>query len=156
MSCIRFNTSAQRSAMRADRPTMIVTGAAPAPVAAAFDVHPVPALTPSKLRRLGLLSASSNPKIRESVASSPNAPLAVITLLAADTDEGVRSFVARNAITPPDVLTLLASDGSEKVRGFVVLNASAPRSALDLLRNDPSAVVRDLINWRAAAASISA
>ena len=65
MSCILFNTPAQRQAMRDHRPVMLTSEEA-------AGLHPAPPVTESKIRRLRLLAADASPKIRESAASSHN------------------------------------------------------------------------------------
>jgi len=84
MSCIRFNTPAQLAQLRSMAPAMLTPAQAEA-------LHPSPEITPAKINRLRLLAADRNPKIRESVASSPHTPEDVFFDLAQDTDEGVRA-----------------------------------------------------------------
>lgn len=141
MSCIRFNTPAQRQAMRDYRPTMLVAGAVP-------SAHPTPPVTATKIARLRLLATDHNPKIRESVASSYNTPEDLFTVLALDSDEGVRSCIARNENTPCDVLRSLAGDSSERVRGFVALNFFVPADVMEHLAEDTSETVRGLVTWK--------
>ncbi|HEY0249153.1 MAG TPA: hypothetical protein VGC45_12905 [Gryllotalpicola sp.] len=141
MSCIRFNTPAQREQMRKLAPSMLT----PEEVAA---LHPAPPVTESKIRRLRLLAASENPKIREAVASGYNTPADLFEVLAADPDEGVRGCVARNEATPCDVLRGLVADPSEQVRGFLALNYYVPADAMDRLREDRSRTVRALVRWK--------
>lgn len=142
MSCIRFNTPAQRAQLRAMAPAMLTAEQAAV-------LHPSPAVTESKLRRLRLLAADANPKIRESVASSYNTPADVFEDLAKDPDEGVRACVARNETAPCDVLRALADDPSERVRGFLAVNFFVPEDAMVRLAADPSRTVRDLARWKA-------
>ena len=80
MSCIRFNTPAQRQAMRDHRPSMLTSEEA-------SRLHPAPPVTESKIRRLRLLATDMNPKIRESAASSYNTPEDLFATLAKDTSE---------------------------------------------------------------------
>jgi hypothetical protein len=141
MSCIRFNTPAQREAMRAYAPTMLTAEQAAA-------LHPSPPVTDSKIRRLRLLATNTNPKIRESVASSYNTPADLFEVLATDPDEGVRSCVARNETTPCDILRALATDTSEVVRSWVAVNYYVPDDAMALLAGDTSATVRSLVDWK--------
>jgi hypothetical protein len=141
MSCIRFNTPAQRQAMRDHRPVMLT----PEQVAAQ---HPAPPVTDSKIARLRLLADDANPKIRESAASSYHLPDDLFELLARDPDEGVRCCVARNEHTPCDVLRSLGDDGSERVRGFVALNFFVPADVMDRLAEDDSDTVRGLVTWK--------
>jgi len=141
MSCIRFNTPAQREQMRRLAPSMLT----PEEVAA---MHPAPPVTESKIRRLRLLAVSDNPKIREAVASSYNTPVDLFERLARDADEGVRGCVARNEATPCDVLRSLVNDPSEQVRGFLAINYYVPSDAMAVLRDDPSSTVRALVKWK--------
>jgi hypothetical protein len=141
MSCIRFNTPAQRQAMREMRPVML------SPEEAA-RLHPAPPVTESKIARLRLLASDSNPKIRESAASSYHLPEDVFVALANDTDEGVRAVVARNESTPCDVLRSLADDESERVRGFLALNYFVPADVMERLAADESQTVRGLVAWK--------
>ena len=146
MSCIRFNTTAQRKVMRENRPLMVAPKEPPA------AQHPIPAFTEAKLRRLGLLAADRNPKIRESVAGSPYVTPDLVLVLSGDDDEGVRSTLARNERTNDVALRVLAADESDRVRGFVALNRAVPADVLTHLAEDASSTVRDLVLWRRAAA----
>lgn len=114
----------------------------------AAALHPAPEVTESKIRRLRLLASDTNPKIRESVASSYNTPEDVFVALAGDPDEGVRACVARNESAPCDVLRGLVDDESERVRGFLALNFFVPEDAMTVLAEDTSATVRDLVRWK--------
>ena len=114
----------------------------------AAALHPAPEVTESKIRRLRLLAADPNPKIRESVASSYHTPEDVFEALARDEDEGVRACVARNESAPCDVLRSLAADTSERVRGFLALNFFVPDDAMQRLADDTSRTVRDLVKWK--------
>jgi hypothetical protein len=141
MSCIRFNTPAQRQAMRDHAPVMLT------PEQAAAQ-HPAPAVTESKINRLKLLATHKNPKIRESVASSYHAPEELFEKLAKDPDEGVRSWIARNETVSCDILRTLADDPSEAVRGFLALNYFVPDDVMEHLATDESATVRGLVEWK--------
>jgi hypothetical protein len=141
MSCIRFNTPAQRAQMRAMAPAMLTSEQAAA-------LHPAPEVTESKIQRLRLLAADANPKIRESAASSYHTPEDVFEALARDPDEGVRACVARNESAPCDVLRSLVADKSERVRGFLALNFFVPQDAMELLAEDRSSTVRGLVTWK--------
>ena len=149
MSCIRFNTPAQRQAMRDHAPSMLTAEEAAA-------LHPAPPVTESKIRRLRLLATNANPKIRESVASSYNTPEDLFTTLAADPEESVRSCVARNEATPCDILRTLADDTSETVRGWVAVNFFVPADVMERLASDPSDTVRALVAWKASLADADA
>jgi hypothetical protein len=149
MSCIRFNTPAQREQMRRLAPAML----SPEEVAA---LHPAPPVTESKIRRLRLLAADPNPKIREAAASSYHVPADLFETLAHDADEGVRGCVARNEATPCDVLRSLVDDPSEQVRGFLAVNYYVPDDAMERLREDPSRTVRSLVEWKSRLAARAA
>ncbi|MFC4244830.1 hypothetical protein ACFOYW_15760 [Gryllotalpicola reticulitermitis] len=149
MSCIRFNTPAQREQMRRLAPSMLT----PEEVAA---MHPAPPVTESKIRRLRLLATSENPKIREAAASSYHAPADLLETLAQDPDDGVRGCVARNEATPCDVLRSLVADPSELVRGFLAINYYVPGDAMAALADDPSVTVRALVSWKAGLAAEAA
>jgi hypothetical protein len=142
MSCIRFNTPAQRAAMKAMAPAMLTPEQAAA-------LHPSPVVTESKIRRLRLLATDSNPKIRESVASSYNSPADLLESLSFDPDDGVRACVARNEAAPCDVLRALAGDPSEMVRAWVAVNFFVPDDAMQKLADDRSTTVRSLVRWKA-------
>ena len=141
MSCIRFNTPAQRAQMKAMAPAMLTSEQAAA-------LHPAPEVTQTKIQRLRLLAADTNPTIRESAASSYHTPEDVFEVLARDPDEGVRACVARNESAPCDVLRSLVADESERVRGFLALNFFVPQDAMELLADDRSATVRGLVAWK--------
>jgi hypothetical protein len=145
MSCIRFNTPAQRQAMRDAAPSMLTSEEARL---LAATQHPAPPVTASKIARLRLLAADSNPKIRESAASSYHAPEDLMLKLAADPDVGVRGCVARNESTPRDILRSLADDESEMVRGWLAVNFYVPADVMDRLVDDPSDTVRSLVRWK--------
>jgi hypothetical protein len=149
MSCIRFNTPAQRKQMAALAPAMLTAAEAAAR-------HPAPPVTEGKIARLRLLAEHENPKIRESVASSHHTPVDVVAALAQDPDAGVRACLARNETVSCDILRDLAHDESETVRGFVAVNFFVPADVMDELADDPSAVVRGLVAWKAALAEESA
>lgn len=142
MSCIRFNTPAQRAQMRAAAPRMLT----PEEVAAA---HPAPEMTASKIERLRLLASDPNPKIRESAASSYHTPEDVRAELAKDSDAGVRASLARNETTSCDLLRELADDDDERVRGWVAVNFFVPEDVMTRLADDASPTVRGLVAWKA-------
>jgi hypothetical protein len=146
MSCIRFNTPAQRRQLAAMAPAMVTAEE----VAAR---HPAPPVTASKIARLRLLARHENPKIRESVASSYHVPEDVVVALANDPDVGVRAWLARNETTPCAVLRDLARDEAEQVRGWVALNFFVPADVMTELAEDPSPVVRGLVAWKSSLAS---
>jgi hypothetical protein len=145
MSCIRFNTPAQRQAMRDAAPSMLTPEEA---AQLARTSHPAPPVTATKIARLRLLATSANPKIRESVASSYHAPEDLMLALARDEDAGVRGCVARNESTPCDILRSLADDESEMVRGWLAVNFFVPSDVMLRLESDPSETVRSIVRWK--------
>lgn len=149
MSCIRFNTPAQRRQLAANAPQMRT----PDEVALHYRS---PEMTESKLRRLRLLAEHANPKIRERVAADSHTPADLVAKLAADPDPGVRATLARNETVACDILRELAHDESETVRGFVAVNYFVPADAMAELADDPSPVVRGLVAWKARLAEDSA
>ena len=144
MSCIRFNTPAQRRQLAANAPGMRDPEGGDEPVARFLS----PAVTPSKIDRVRRLARHDDPKIRASAASSHYAPTEVYEALSHDPDPGVRSCIAKNEYVPCDILRRLATDGDERVRGFVALNYFVPEDAMGALARDTSAVVRGLVEWK--------
>jgi len=149
MSCIRFNTPAQRRQLAADAPSMRPASTGDEPVARFLS----PAVTASKIARIRRLASDANPKIRESAASSYHAPDEVYEALSRDSDPGVRACIAKNERVSCDILRRLATDPDERVRGFVALNYFVPADAMAQLSDDPSAMVRGLVDWKARLAS---
>ncbi len=145
MSCIRFNTPAQRAQLAAMAPSMLTAEEA-------ARLHPAPPVTESKIRRLRMLAEHPNAKIRESVASSYHTPPDVAERLARDPDEGVRACLARNETTSCDLLRELSHDRSEAVRGWVAVNFYVPADVMDALADDESETVRGLVAWKSALA----
>ena len=145
MSCIRFNTPAQRRQMASLAPAMLT----PEQVA---ERHPAPAMTESKIRRLRLLAEHADPKIRERAALDRHTPADVVARLAVDPDPGVRACLARNEATSCDILRDLARDETESVRGWVAVNYFVPSDVMAGLAHDPSPVVRGLVAWKASLA----
>lgn len=141
MSCIRFNTPAQRAQMRQLAPAMLTPEQAAA-------LHPAPAMTASKIARLRLLARDENAKIRERAALDAHLPEEDFAMLARDPDPEVRACVARNESTPCEVLRVLADDPAERVRGFLAVNFFVPQDVMDRLAADTSPVVRDLVRWK--------
>ncbi len=146
MSCIRFNTPAQRRQLAANAPAMRT----PDEVARHYRS---PEMTESKIRRLRLLAESANPKIRERVAADYHAPADLVAALARDPDAGVRATLARNETVSCDILRDLAHDESETVRGFVAINYFVPEDAMAELADDASPVVRGLVAWKTSLAA---
>jgi hypothetical protein len=108
-----------------------------------------PTVSPSKIARIRRLAADQNPKIRESAAASPHAPVEVYESLSRDPEPGVRACIAKNEHVSCDILRRLADDPDERVRGLVALNFFVPADAMTALAEDPSAVVRGLVEWKA-------
>lgn len=142
MSCIRFNTPAQRAQLdrlRADKQL--------ADTAVAQFLGPE--FGETKINRLRIMATDKNPKIRESVALSYHVPEDVMWALAKDKNEGVRVCVARNETTPCDILRHLAQDKSEQVRSWVAVNFYVPQDTMEKLAQDKSESVRKLVAWKA-------
>jgi hypothetical protein len=114
----------------------------------AARLHPAPPVTESKITRLRTLATSTNPKIRESVASSYHAPADLFATLARDPDPGVRGWLARNETVPCEILRLLVDDESETVRGWLALNYFVPNDVMAVLAEDESETVRALVTWK--------
>lgn len=142
MSCIRFNTPAQRAQLAADAPAM-------RSVEELAQHYRSPEVTDSKLHRLRVLATHENPKIRERVAADYHTPPDLVEELAKDPDAGVRATLARNETVSCDILRDLARDDSETVRGFVAVNFFVPADVMNELAEDPSPVVRRLVAWKA-------
>lgn len=142
MSCIRFNTPAQRAQLE-------VLKADKALSAQAVAQFLGPEFGESKINRLRLMAKDRNPKIRESVALSYHVPEEVMWALAKDKDESVRICVARNETTPCDILRYLARDKSSQVRSWVAVNFYVPADVMVELENDSSEDVRKLVAWKA-------
>lgn len=149
MSCIRFNTPAQRRQLAADSPTMQLGDT---PVAQFLS----PKITESKVDRIRRLAADPNPKIRESAALSYHAPAEVYEALSHDSEPGVRACIAKNEYVPCDILGRLASDPDERVRGHVALNFFVPADAMERLVDDESPMVRALARWKVSLAAEAA
>ncbi len=140
MSCIRFNTPAQKAQLES-----LLANPQSHDAVAQFLSPPV---SESKIARLRSMAKDANPKIRESAALSYHAPVEVYEALAQDPDEGVRQCLARNPYTPCDVLRALASDPSENVRAFVAVNYQVPADAMEQLAADTSETVQALVAWK--------
>lgn len=137
MSCIRFNTEAQKEQLKI----------------ASFSNEAIaqwlsPELTDSKLERIRLMAKDKNAKIRESAALSYHIPEDVAWKLAKDKTASVRMCLARNEHTPCDVLRLLAKDKNADVRKWVAVNFFAPLDAMEKLKQDVDSEVRKLVEWK--------
>lgn len=146
MSCIRFNTPAQRQQLDLLRQDEALSNQA----IAKFSSPPI---TDSKIARLQTMAADKNYKIRESAALSYHLPEADMWKLAADKVESVRVCVARNETTPCDILRQLAQDKSDLVRSWVAINFYVPADVMADLADDPSADVRALVSWKSSLAA---
>ena len=146
MSCIRFNTPAQRAQLDILRSDNKLAETAVAQFLG-------PEFGESKINRLRIMATDKNPKIRESVALSYHVPEEVMWALAKDKNEGVRICVARNESTPCDILRFLGSDKSAQVRSWVAVNYYVPADVMEILASDSSSDVRRLVQWKADLAS---
>ncbi|GAA2753800.1 hypothetical protein [Amnibacterium kyonggiense] len=140
MSCIRFNTSAQRAAMRHDAAALAAGDQA--------ILHLSPPVTESKIARLRLLAEHGRPSIRQSVASNRHAPHDLLVALAGDRDAGVRGEVAKNEATDAALVAVLSHDRDARVRCWAVLNPLLPDERVRELESDPDAQVARLAGWR--------
>lgn len=136
MSCIRFNTEAQREQLKY------------AAQADAIAKWLSPELTDSKLDRIRTMAKDRKHKIRESAALAVNIPEDVAWLLAEDKHVDVRSCLARNENVPCDVLRVLGRDKSATVRAWVAVNFFAPQDTMDELAKDFDETVRKLVSWK--------
>ncbi len=148
MSCIRFNTPAQRRQLDLLRQDKALADQAVAQFLS-------PEVTDSKIARLRAMAQDKNPKIRESAALSTHLPEEEFIRLSKDKVESVRICVARNETTPCDVLRALAKDKSSMVRSWVAINFFVPADVMEDLANDPSADVRALVDWKSKLATES-
>ena len=104
---------------------------------------------------LALLSRSSDPETRATVARNPHCPPPVLQRLARDPNSPVRFRVA-HAAQRSSLATLvrLAADVDADVRGAVARNANCPQRVLARLAGDPTQRVRALVplhdatSWR--------
>jgi hypothetical protein len=140
MSCIRFNTNAQREAMRRDAAALAGGDQA--------ILHLSPPVTESKIARLRQLAAHPRPGIRQSVASNRHAPQDLLVALAADRDAAVRGEVARNETTDPALVERLSHDRDAQVRCWAVLHPALPDDRVRELATDGDAQVARLAGWR--------
>lgn len=142
MSCIRFNTTAQLDQLERLKADAVL---GQTPIAQFLG----PEFGESKIKRLRLMAADKNAKIRESAALSYHLPLDVMWDLAKDKVESVRCCLAKNEYTDCDVLRFLARDKSALVRSWVAVNFYVPADAMEILATDDSADVRQLVQWKA-------
>lgn len=140
MSCIRFNTSAQRESMRHDAASIAAEDQA--------ILHLSPPVTESKITRLRLLAAHPRATIRQSVASNRHAPHDLLVTLAADQDPAVRGEVAKNEAADAALVETLSHDRDARVRCWAVLNETLPMSRVHELESDRDAQVARLAGWR--------
>lgn len=136
MSCIRFNTDAQREQLKY------------AADADAIAQWLSPELTDSKLDRIRVMAKDRRAKIRESAALAVNIPDDVALLLVNDKSSEVRACLARNENVPCDVLRVLGRDKSATVRAWVAVNFFAPQDTMELLADDNDEQVRKLVLWK--------
>jgi hypothetical protein len=141
MSCIRFNTPAQRAQLDRLREDKELSETAVAQFLG-------PEFGESKINRLRIMAKDKNPKIRESVALSYHVPEDVMWDLARDKNESVRICVARNESTPCDILRFLGSDKNFQVRSWVAVNFYVPADVMEMLAQDSSEDVRRLVKWK--------
>ena len=95
------------------------------------------------------MAQDPGPKIRESVASSHNAPADVMSALARAAEEARAPGSPAMSARPVDLLRFLCLDASETVGGWVAVNARTPDDALHGLDLDNSQFVHRLLEWKA-------
>jgi hypothetical protein len=100
-----------------------------------------PDLSLSVQRRL---AASTDWRIRHSMATNPTCAPSVLDLLAADSDPDVRRQVAKNLRTSRKTLSRLAADPSAELRAIVVNRNPRPEE-LAILAEDTDSDVRRLV-----------
>lgn len=104
-----------------------------------------PRLTPAQFEEM---SGAPSPEMRQLVAQSRRAPLAVLSRLARDPALPVRLAVAANPNAAPDALWLLLQDEAEEVRCALCTHpALTPQMKAELARDD-SRRVRDALSLR--------
>jgi hypothetical protein len=81
-------------------------------------------------------------KVREGVASNPQAPVHLLEYLANDLAPEIRQQVVTNVKTPVNILEQLACDRDDKVRASVASCANTPVKLLEPLAQDASGRVR--------------
>jgi len=81
------------------------------------------------------LATSKDPKIRESLAARPDAPLSVLILLAQDSKSNVRKALAANPAVgiATSVLAILSTDKDADVALALVENIATPATTLRAL-----------------------
>jgi len=124
------------------RERMVAAMAAP-PVATFAS----PGASEGKLRRVALMAASSDPRVRESAALNAHVPAEVLVSLAEDPEMSVRCCVARSPQATAELLQRLAADEAAPVRRWVAAHRATPAELMDELANDPDAGVREVVQW---------
>jgi hypothetical protein len=134
MSCLHFNTDAQREQLEAARDSN-------EPIAQWLS----PGASDSKVERIRRMAQDKNAKIRESAALSIHIPEDVALTLASDKSFEVRCCLARNENASESVLRVLSYDRTFIVRCWVAVNYSTPEDVLDILAEDKNKKVRLLV-----------
>jgi hypothetical protein len=133
MSCLHFNTDAQREQLQAARNS-------DEPIAQWLS----PGATDSKIERIRRMAKDKNPKIRESAALAVHITEDVALILAGDKNVDVRICLARNENAPESILRVLSYDSQPIVRCWLVVNHSLPKDVRDMLAVDVNKKVRHL------------
>ena len=123
MSCIRFNTPAQRAQLDALKADKKLNETAVAKFLG-------PEFGESKINRLRSMAKDKNEGVRICVARNETTPCDILRHLATDKSEQVRSWVAVNFFVPQDTMELLATDKSESVRKLVAWKADLAEKEL--------------------------
>lgn len=133
MSCLHFNTDAQREQLEAARDSS-------EPIAQWLS----PDVTDSKIERIRRMARDKNPKIRESAALAVNITEDVALVLAGDKNVDVRICLARNENVSESILTVLSHDSKPIVRCWVAVNRNTAADVRDRLASDTNKKVRQL------------
>ena len=133
MSCLHFNTDAQREQLKVAR-------SSEEPIAQWLS----PDMSDSKIDRIRNMAKDKHSKIRESAALSIHIPEDVALILSGDKNTEVRCCLARNENVPISVLRVMAYDKAFIVRCWVAVNHSTPNDVRDMLTFDDNKKVRHL------------
>jgi hypothetical protein len=106
-----------------------------------------PEVSGAKLRRIALMAASADPRVRESAALNAHTPVEVLQVLAGDPEMSVRCCVARSPQATAEVLSGLAADAAAPVRRWVAAHPGTPLEVMDSLGEDPDLGVREVVQW---------
>lgn len=133
MSCLHFNTDAQREQLQAARDSS-------EPIAQWLS----PEVTDSKIERIRRMARDKNHKIRESAALATHITEDVALVLAGDKNVDVRICLARNENVSESILRVLSYDSKPIVRCWIAVNSATPDDVRARLTEDKSKKVQHL------------